>query len=151
MAKSPNPRNNSWLYWSAETWAILALRLFLSLLFITACLGKFISDGSFAFSNYYESTIPHLIASFDGTILPRFLVAPYVYCLAYIQLLLGLALLLGIKTKYTLALFAAMFVSLAFGKMCQGDQQVVNNFGVYLLVNSAALYFVRHNKLELVR
>lgn len=151
MAKYSKPRNNSWLHWSAETWAVLALRLFLSLLFITASLGKFSSEGILSFSNYYHSTIPNLIGSFDNTLLPRFLVAPYVYAIAYVEMILGILLLLGVKTKYALALIAATLVSLAFGRMCQGEHQGVASIAIYLLVNAAALYFVRHNKLELVR
>jgi len=60
-------------------------------------------------------------------------------------------LLLGIRTKHMLALTALTWVSLAFGMMLLGNSSVVNGIGTHLLLTAAALYFVRHNKLELLR
>ncbi len=50
-----------------------------------------------------------------------------------------------------LALTALTWVSLAFGMMLLGNSSVVNGIGTHLLLTAAALYFVRHNKLELLR
>lgn len=152
MPQKTAQRNGSPLYWSAETWAVLSLRLFLSLRFLTAGLGKFKGDDGYAFSNYYDSVAPGMINRFaENTNLPGFLVTPFAYSLGYVEIILGTLLLLGVKTKYVLALFALTFVSLAFGQMLLGDGSEVNELAVLLLVNAAALYFVRHNKLEALR
>ena len=148
--RKTNTRSSSPLYWSAESWAIITLRLFLSLRFIVAGIGKFKGEEGFAFSNYYHGTVPWLMNTFDG-VLPRFLVAPYAYMIAYIEVVLGIALLLGVKTKYALALTALTYVSLAFGQMLLSEHGTVTNIGIHLIITAAALYFVRHNKLEALR
>jgi len=135
--RKSNTRSNSPLYWSAESWAIVTLRLFLSLRFIIAGFGKFKGEDGIAFSNYYNGTVPWLINTFNG-ILPKFLVAPYAYTIAY-------------KTKYALALTALTYVSLAFGQMLLGGNDKVTSIGIHLMITAAALYFVRHNKLEALR
>jgi len=148
--RKTNTRSSSPLYWSAESWAIITLRLFLSLRFIVAGLGKFNGEEGFSFSNYYNGTVPWLMNTFDG-VLPSFLLAPYAYSIAYIEVLLGLALFLGVKTKYALALTSLTYVSLAFGQMLIGGNDKITGIALHLIMTSAALYFVRHNKLEAMR
>jgi len=151
MAKKTNQRNGSLLYWSAETWAFLSLRLFLALRFITAGLGKFDEDG-YSFSNYYDGFVANQSNTFaTKTNLPTLFHAPFLYTIGYIEIVLGILLLLGIKTKYTLALFSLTFVALGFGLMLLGNSTGVGTIGIYILLTSAALYFVRHNKFELLR
>lgn len=146
-------RNNSFLQWSAETWAFLSLRLFLSLRFLCAGLGKFQNDeGAYSFSNFYDGFVASQLETFGSkTNLPAFLHYPYFHGIAYIEIGLGLLLLLGIRTKHALALTALTYVSLAYGMMLLGNSSVVNGIGTHLLLTAAALYFVRHNKFELVR
>ena len=152
MPRNSNQRNGSILYWSAETWAFLSLRLFLSLRFLTAGLGKFNSDEGYSFSNLYDGFVAGRIEVFSsGTNLPAFLYAPFLYSIAYVEVLLGLALFLGIRTKHTLAIISLIFVSLAYGLMLLGNIDGVTNVGIHLLLTAAALYFVRHNKCELLR
>lgn len=151
MAKKSNQRNGSFLYWSAETWAFLSLRLFLALRLLTAGLGKFNKDG-YSFSNYYEGFVANQSSAFaTKTNLPALFHAPFLYSIGYVEIVLGLLLILGIKTKYTLALFSLTFVGLGFGLMLLGNTSGVGTIGIYILLTSAALYFVRHNKFELLR
>jgi thiosulfate dehydrogenase (quinone) large subunit len=146
-------RNSSPLNWSAETYAFLSLRLFLALRFIVAGLGKFQNaEGDYAFSNLYGGFVAHQIETFGTkTNLPAFLHSPYLHCLAYVEIILGFALLLGVKTKRMLAITALTYVSLGYGMMMLGNQATINGIGVHLLITAAALYFVRHNKFELLR
>ncbi len=151
MAKKPNQKSGSFLYWSAESWAFLSLRLFLALKFITAGLGKFNKDG-YAFSNLYDGFVAGQMNNFaTKTNLPAFLYAPYLHVIAYAEILLGFALLLGIRTKYTLALISMTYVSLGYGLMLLGSNDGATTIGIHLLLTAAALYFVRHNKCELLR
>ena len=152
MSRKPTARSGSPIYWSAESWAFISLRLFLSLRFILAGLGKFQGEEGYSFSNYYHGVIPWMTSTFaEKTNLPSFLVTPYAYTIGYVEILLGILLLLGIKTKYVLALFALVFVSLAYGQMLLGDNDSVTSIAIHLMVTTAALYFVRHNKLEALR
>ena len=146
-------RNQSLLQWSAETWAFLSLRLFLALRFIVAGLGKFQdSEGDYSFSNLYDGFVASQTQNFsNNTNLPNFLSSPYFHCLAYIEISLGLLLFLGIRTKHTLAVIALNYVSLAFGMMLLDNSSNVSAIGTHLLLTAAALYFVRHNKFELIR
>ncbi len=151
MVKKTHNRSGSPLYWSAETWAFISLRLFLGLRFLLAGLGKFKGEEGYSFSHYYSGVAKGMLSGFQSTAIPNFLLVPYIYSIAYVEIVLGVLLLLGVKTKYVLALFGLTFVSLAFGKMCQGDHQTVTSIGIHLMITTAALYFVRHNKLELLR
>lgn len=153
MAKRhPQQRKGSPLYWSAETWAFLSLRLFLGLRFLVAGLGKFKSESGYSFSHYYDGFVARQIETFGSkTGLWSILYVPYVHAIAYVELILGLMLLLGARTKHALALTALTYVSLAYGMMLLGNSSTVNGIATHLLLTAAALYFVRHNKLELLR
>lgn len=153
MARKTQQRNGSPLYWSAETWAFMAFRLFLSLRLLTVGLGKFKGeDGGYAFSNYYGGAADWIRTTFaENTNLPAFLVAPFAYTLAYAEIALGLLLLLGVKTKYVLALSSLLFVALAYGQMLLGNNETIVQIAIHLLMTAAALFLVRHNRLELKR
>lgn len=152
MPRKTAPRNGSPLYWSAETWAFIALRLFLGLRFLTAGLGKFNNEGAYGFGNYYEGFIPWITNTFaEKTNLPGFLVTPYAYLIGYLEIVLGLLLLAGVKTKYALALIALTYVSLAYGQMLLGGGDAITQIGIHLMMTIAALYFLRHNKFEALR
>lgn len=151
--KSPQ-RNGSPLYWSAESWAFISLRLFLGLRFLLAGLGKFKNEnGDYSFAAYYgeNGTVAKISDLFQKTDIPGFLVSAYAHSIAHVQIILGFLLLAGVKTKWVLALYALTIVSLAYGQMILGNNATVNEIGIYLILTSAALYFVRHNKLESLR
>lgn len=92
-----------------------------------------------------------MISEFEKTNLPGFLVSLYAYTIGYLQIVLALLLLVGVKTKWALALIALTYVSLAYGQMVLGNNDTVTEIGTYLLFTTAALYFVRHNKFEALR
>ena len=146
------PPSASPLHWSAETWAFISLRLFLGLRLLLAGWNKFSNEAGFAFSHYYDGFVPYILDTFTAqTALPRFILAPYAYSLGYLEIILGLLLLAGVKTKYTLALVALTFVSLAYGQMLLANNDAIAAIGTHLLLTAAALYFLRHNKLEALR
>ncbi len=155
MPRKNAQRSGSPLYWSAESWAFISLRLFLGLLMLTAGLGKFkTQEGAYSFNAYYNGVVTWIISTFEKTDIPGFLVSLYAYSIGYVEILLGLLLLVGVKTKWVLASISLTLVSLAYGQMVLGTQEsgaVVNQIAIYLLVTAAALYFVRHNKFESLR
>lgn len=152
MPRQTAQRNGSPLNWSAESWAFLSLRLFLGLRFLLAGLGKFKNEaGDYSFEAYYNGFVPRLVSTFESTDIPGFLVSLYAYGIGYLEIVLALLLLAGVKTKWTLAAIALTFISLAYGQMVLGNGAKVNEIGFYLLFTTAALYFVRHNKFESLR
>ncbi|MBK1879226.1 DoxX family protein [Pelagicoccus mobilis] len=151
MPRKTTQRNGSPLYWSAESWAFISLRLFLSLKFLLAGLGKFKNAEGYSFDAYYSGVVTWIVSEFEKTNLPGFLVSLYAYCIGYVEIILALLLLVGVKTKWALALISLTYVSLAFGQMVLGNHDKVTEIGTYLLFTTAALYFVRHNKFEALR
>ncbi len=152
MPRKNAQRSGSPLYWSAESWAFISLRLFLGLRLLLAGLGKFKTEtGDYSFATYYSGFVTWITTAFEKTDIPGFLVSFYAYSIGYLEILLGLLLLVGVKTKWILALIALTFVSLAYGQMVLGNGSQVNEIGFYLLFTTAALYFVRHNKFESLR
>ncbi|HNV23234.1 MAG TPA: hypothetical protein PKM22_16380, partial [Candidatus Hydrogenedentes bacterium] len=84
--------------------------------------------------------------------LPRILVLPYAYALPYVELLLGLVLILGIFTRISLTIAGLTLISLAFGKMVQQDHVTVANNLNYVFMAAVALWFAwRDNALSLDR
>lgn len=65
--------------------------------------------------------------------------------------MLGLALLAGIRTRVTLVLTAATYVSLAFGQMLMKENVTVGWIGIHLALTVGALVLVRHNRWELCK
>ncbi len=100
----------------------------------------------------YDGFVAKQMAAFSSqTNLPAFIHGPYLHTLAYLEIALGLMLLLGVRTKYALAATSLTYVSIAYGLMLRGSIDGVNGIGIHLLISAAALYFVRHNKCELLR
>jgi thiosulfate dehydrogenase [quinone] large subunit len=140
------------LAWSGETWAFLFLRAFLGLRFLLAGLGKFQDGTGYSFSSYYDGFVSTVLNLFlEKTWLPKFLVSPYLHSIGYVEIVLGLALLAGIRTRVTLVLTAATYVSLAFGQMLMKENVTVGWIGIHLALTVGALVLVRHNRWELCK
>ncbi|MDX2080593.1 MAG: hypothetical protein SFU53_07400 [Terrimicrobiaceae bacterium] len=139
---------NSPLHWPAETWAILSLRLFLGFRFLLTGFGKF-AEGV---GGYLNGFVAGTVAEFaEKTWIPGFLVYPYCVALGPVQILLGAAVLLGIKTRVALGLTALTYFSLAFGKMAMHEHDSVVGIGTQFLIAIVALCLVRFNRFALVQ
>ena len=94
---------------------------------------------------WMENTLP----TFEGTILPMFLVQAFLYLIPPVEILLGAALLLGFFTRTALIGSAILFLSLEIGHGVRhnfGDMHVLMHFSVYLW---ALLVFRKFNWLAL--
>ena len=137
---------------SNKTAAFLLLRLLLGLLFVYAFIGKLKGD-----ANGY--TIANLIGFSQGTLenfsqntfLPRLLLVPYCYALPWLEIGLGLALLLGIKTRLTLIGFGLVLISLWFGMLLLKQQAVVLGNAFYVFLSVVALHLAPYNRFSLTR
>lgn len=147
-ANAPSDPNSGW---SNATWAFLSLRLFLALRWIVSAIEKFELDGFYSFPNYYANArrLGEGIAS--STFLPTWLTLPYAYTLGHLIFVIGVLLLLGVKTRLMLIITAALYVTLAAGLMAAEDNQGVAWLAIHVALTAGALLLVSHNKLMLTR
>jgi thiosulfate dehydrogenase [quinone] large subunit len=131
------------------TYAFLLLRLFLALRAIMSCVEKFESGGAYSFQNYYTNMSRMATGITGASFLPLWATKSFALPLGYILGVLGVALLLGIKTRLTLLVSGLLYVGLAFGLMAVQQGDGVAWLGVYLGLVVAALTLVRHNRFEL--
>lgn len=139
--------------WNAETWAMIFIRLFLGLRFFTAGLAKFTSTTGYSIAHYHSDFVAKRVAHFASqTFLPKLFLVPYLNCLAYVEILVGVALIIGLRTRCTFLASALLLISIGFGMMLLPPEQgaaVVANTGIYLGLVLAGLLLCRHDKLSL--
>ncbi len=131
---------------SAEGAAALLLRLSLGMLFFFAGLGKFLAPMGVA------GVSEKMIEGFKDTILPLALVKPYLYVLPYIEVPLGIVLVLGIYTKEALTVCGFLLLSLALGMAIKQDHVTVANNLNFVFMTAIALWLAsRDNPYSLDR
>lgn len=119
--------------------AALALaRWGLGLLFLVGGIGKLFNLGGFVGG--------FLAPTFAATILPGWLVAGYGYALPFVEILLGVALLLGLCRNGALLLTGLTLLSLAFGQMLLHKFDVVAYIMGYLFVTAAILFLGAYDR-----
>lgn len=74
-----------------------------------------------------------LTSEFSETYLPEILVLPFAYALPFIELVLGLLLVLGWKTKFASIAGGLLIAVLLFGMAMQEDWGGVGNLMVYAI------------------
>lgn len=89
---------SSLLQWRGHAWLALPLRLYLGGVFIVACLHKIANPGVFALD----------VATYD--LLPLVLVNPLALILPWVELVAGVLLVLGLRTRAAAALISGMMV-----------------------------------------
>lgn len=108
----------------------LLLRLMLGVLLFYAGLGKFLG-GYGNFTNY-------MITEFTTkTWLPALLLYPFTYTLPFVEIVLGLLILVGLFARPALLLSGLLFITLMFGKMLVQDSSTVSALANYCLITAA--------------
>ncbi len=131
------------------TAAFILLRLFLGLRTLLAGVEKFESKGTYSAENY-SANMQHMAQGITGaSFLPLWMTTNFALFLGYALLVLGAALLLGLKTRVTLFLAGLVYVGLAFGLMCVQEQEGIAWLGVHVALIAGALALVRHNRFAL--
>jgi len=130
--------------------AFMILRLFLGLRTLVAGLEKFEANKSFSFSNYYENMNRMATGISGASILPVWATKSFALPLGYLLIALGLAILLGVKTRLALCLTGLVYVSLSFGLMAVQEGEGVAWIGMQILMFAFALTLVRYNRFALV-
>lgn len=134
---------------SEQTAAFLILRLFLALRALMAGIEKWELNGTYSFANYYQSMGRMASGITGASFLPLWATKSFALPLGYLLILLGAALLLGIKLRATLILSGLVYVALAFGLMAVQESEGVAWIGMHVLMCVAALLLVRHNRFAL--
>ncbi|MEM1058658.1 MAG: DoxX family membrane protein [Verrucomicrobiota bacterium] len=140
--------------WGGATWGFLVLRFYLAVTMILGGFGKFENPDKSVWElgfTHWQTNAQNMLETFSASPLPNFMLVPYVYGLGLIEFVLGVFLLVGVKTKWTLAAVGLLFVSLSIGLRLLGNFGGAANIGVYCLVTVIALMLVRANRLEVWR
>lgn len=120
----------------------LLLRLMLGVLLLFAGLNKFLAG--------YGAVTSSMVRQFlEETWLPAVLLYPYVYVLPFVEVALGLLLMVGLLSRPMLLVAGLLLISLAFGKMLTRDHVTVANNANYVLLAAAAYCFTRENPYSL--
>ena len=137
--------------WSDATWAFLMIRLFLGLRALIAGIQKFELDGTYSMANYYENMgrMGEGIAS--SSFMPTWMTLPYAYTLGHLLTVLGILLLLGIKTRWMLIISGLTYISLAFGLMAVEEAGGVAWLAIHVGLCAGALLLVKHDRFALVK
>src|SRR3954464_15629414 len=87
---------------SEYTSAFLLLRLFLGLRTFLAGLEKFEGKGSYSFANYYANMDRMASGITGASFLPLWATKNFAHAIGYILLVLGAAMIFGVKSRATL-------------------------------------------------
>ena len=133
------------------TAAFLLLRLFLGLRTLMAGLEKFEANKSFSTANYSENMTRMATGISNNSVIPLWAAKAFALPLGYALTILGLAILLGLKTRAALFITGLVYVGLAFGLMAVQEGEGVAWLAAQVLMFAVALVLVRHNRCVLWR
>ena len=133
------------------TYAFLIIRLWLGLRAVLAGIEKYESKGSYSFENYYSNMKRMATGITGASFMPLWATKLFAMSIGYVLIALGLALLLGIKTRTSLFLMGLTYVSLSFGLMAVQESDGVAWLGMHIALVAGGLVLVQHNRLALVR
>jgi thiosulfate dehydrogenase (quinone) large subunit len=126
--------------------AFLLLRLFLGLRTLLAGIEKFESKGTYSLANYSENMGRMAQGITGASFLPIWMTKTFALSLGYVLVVLGVALLLGLKTRVTLFLGGLVYVGLSFGLMAVQESEGVSWLGLHVGLFAAALVLSKHER-----
>lgn len=146
------PASNSSLTARGEhTAAFLLLRLFLGLRTLMAGLEKFEANRSYSTENYSENMTRMATGISNNSTIPLWAAKAFALPLGYLLVILGVAILLGLKTRVALFITGLLYVGLGFGLMAVQEGEGVAWIGSQVLMFAFALYLVRSDRFALWR
>ena len=131
------------------TAALLLLRLFLGLRALLAGIEKFESGGNYSFEIYYRNMARMANGITSASFLPLWATKTFAFFLGYVLIAIGLAVLLGVRTRCALTLLGLTWVGLGFGLMAVQENEGVVWIATYVGLTAGALVLVRHNRFAL--
>lgn len=124
----------------AGSWISLLLRLSIASLFFVAAIGKF--------KGGLDGVVTSFQQMFASTWLPMPLVTMQARVTPFIEALIPVWLMIGLRLKEAWIVTGLFLVSLAFGMMVAGKYDIAGNNYVYVLFACAGLYFAGQDKLS---
>jgi thiosulfate dehydrogenase (quinone) large subunit len=131
------------------TAAFLLLRLFVGLRTLLAGVEKFELQGVYSVGNYYQNMGRMAQGITSASFIPLWMSRSFAHSLGYALTLLGVAILLGIRTRAALFLAGLVYVSLSFGLLAVQESEGVAWLGIHVALVAAALLLSRHNRFAL--
>lgn len=131
------------------TAAFLLLRLFLGLRTLLAGVEKFEANKSFSLTNYTENMTRMATGISNYSFIPLWAAKMFALSLGFILAILGVTILLGIKSRASLFLGGLVYVSLGFGLMAVQEGEGVAWIGMQVLMFAVALVLVRNERFAL--
>ena len=128
------------------TAAFLLLRLFLGLRTLLAGVEKFESKGTYSFASYYQNMGKMASGITGASFLPLWMTKNFAHSIGYVLVVLGVALLLGVKTRAALVLTGLTYVGLSFGLMAVQESEGVAWLGIHVCMIAGALVLVQHDR-----
>ncbi|MGH7944709.1 MAG: hypothetical protein ACREH8_07870 [Opitutaceae bacterium] len=129
-----------------HTAAFLLLRLFLGLRTLMAGLEKFEANRSFSLGNYSENMTRMATGISNNSVIPLWAAKAFALPLGFVLTLLGVAILLGVKSRISLFLSGLVYTGLAFGLMAVQEGEGVAWIGMQVLMFAVALLLVRNER-----
>ena len=146
------PASNTTIVVRGEyTAAFLLLRLFLGLRTLMAGLEKFEANKSYSTANYSENMTRMATGISNNSVIPLWAAKAFALPLGYVLTILGIMILLGIKSRIALFLGGVVYVGLGFGLMAVQEGEGVAWIGAQVLMFAAALAIVRHERFAVWR
>lgn len=126
--------------------AFLLLRLFLGLRTLMAGLEKFEANRSYSTENYSANMVRMAEGISKNSTIPIWAAKAFALPLGYALVILGAAILLGVKPFMSLFLAGLVYVGLAFGLMAVQEGEGVAWLAPQILLFAVALTLVRHSR-----
>lgn len=146
------PASNSSFQTRCEyTAAFILLRLFLGLRTLMAGLEKFEANRSYSTENYSANMTRMAEGISNNSTIPLWAAKAFALPLGYILVILGVLILLGIRSTFSLFFGGLIYVGLAFGLMAVQEGEGVAWLAPQILAFVVALVLVRHERFALWR
>jgi thiosulfate dehydrogenase [quinone] large subunit len=129
-----------------RTAAFLLLRLFLGLRTLMAGIEKFELKGEYSFGHYYENMGRMAQGITSASFIPLWMSRGFAHSLGYALVILGAAILLGLRTRTALFLAGLFYIGLSFGLMAVQESEGVAWLGIYIGLFAGALALSRHDR-----
>ena len=121
----------------------MVLRLFIGGALTFVAINRFYLPGT------VSSWSSQVVSSYTGTYLPQALVTPIAYALPYVELVLGLTILLGLYTRTALALASLFFVGSTLGMIVRSEYNTAAISSIYIVTTAIAFLISRWDTMSL--
>jgi thiosulfate dehydrogenase (quinone) large subunit len=141
-----NENNDQGACRAEHTMAFLLLRAFLGVRTLMAGIEKFETRGTYSIENYGQNMNRMAQGITSASFLPLPLTTAFAQSLGYALVVLGVAVLLGVKTRLALLATGFLYVGLSFGLMAVQESEGVAWLATYITMFAIALVLSRHDR-----